>query len=407
MLDYIIGPMGFCPIRPANSTLIRIDYDSGPGDLPRPHGPNDDVNTVIWGVYGQREIEAPYWRGKYPIDEYTLTQMRRMGESGDRPGRIGFQAIRDRVTGARDVTDKRMAQTACQALYGSIPLYYDNAETKVLNYQFSPDLQLDLTAATASDRDDRTAWDNFEDSNPLDDIAEMKFRLQQYGAWDPKYILMGANVERNLVQNEKYKAWVARTVPAGIDVTEFLNLPTAQIVGLTPMRAKGTYPILDRLAEDYTGGTTMALENGSRGTMREITANDSIVAGLSTDPTNPEGQERVQVANTSNDVGPLNGKVLTLSAELTKRYSAGDQIVWNRPYIGWNDVFILPDAAPGEWMQWKVAQSIHASMQSQRYAVIHRLDPPIPGRYEVIFGVDGIPIFLKKNQHAYIKTAAI
>ena len=128
MVDMYIGPSGFCPIRPANSTKIKIDYQSGPGDLPRAHGPNQDVIELLWGEYGQREIEAPYWRGKFSIDERTLVEMGVPGIERNQRARIGFGAITDRLTAARKITDSRMAQTAVNALYGSIDLYYQDGK---------------------------------------------------------------------------------------------------------------------------------------------------------------------------------------------------------------------------------------------------------------------------------------
>ena len=145
--------------------------------------------------------------------------------------------------------------------------------------------------------------------------------------------------------------------------------------------------------------TSVTLENGEDGTYSELTGNDSLVFGYSSDTTNNEAQELAQVTS-------IAGKTLTLDTALTKDYKAGDQIVWNRPYVGWDDIFILPMANAGEWMHWSVAQSLHANFQSSRYAVVDKVGSSIPAKYEVLFGVDGIPVFVLKNQHAYVRTAA-
>ena len=65
MVEPFIGEQGIAPVRPLTSTKVLIDSDSGPGELPFPHGPSESVNELVWGNYEQREIDAPIWRGKY------------------------------------------------------------------------------------------------------------------------------------------------------------------------------------------------------------------------------------------------------------------------------------------------------------------------------------------------------
>jgi hypothetical protein len=395
VIDQYVGPNGFCPIRPANSTTIRIDYSSGPGDLPKPHGPTEAVREVLVGNYGQREMHAPYWRGRYSIDERTITEMRELGEDGSQQGRVGYRAITDRLMWARESTDYRIAQTACQALYGEIDLYYDEASQITLNYQHPAHLRLDLTATGNTD------WREFDAAAPLDDIGEMKDRLYRWGAMDPGILLMGANVRRNLIQCEQYKDYVKQT-GEGVRITATGEMATETFLDLVPVVAKGTYPLIDRFAADYTSGTTITLERGDEGSFAELAEGDQVKIDFSTNAAaaNREAQEMATV-----DTAAVSGKTLTITAALDKDYQAGDQLIWHRPFIGWNDVFILPMAGPGEWMQWRVAQSSHANFESERYAMAHRVDPPVPEQWQIFFGIDGIPVFLKKNQHAYIKTS--
>ena len=389
-IEQYVGPAGFCPITAANSTTIRIDYASGPGDLPQPHGPTERVHELLVGNYGQREMHAPYWRGKYSVDERTITEMRNLGEDGSNPGRVGYQAIRDRMEWARISTDYRIAQTACQALYGEIKLYYDEASQITLNYRHPARLQLTPT----------NAWDSHDSATPINDIEEMKDRLYRWGAMDPGVLLMGTNVRRNLIQCDQYLKYVGQTNDA-VRITASGEVATETFLGLVPMVAKGHYTLIDRFAADYSSGNTITLERGDEGSFAELKAGDRIKMDFSSNSTNPEAQEDAVVATAA-----VSGKTLTIEgAGLTNDYKAGDQILWHRPFIGYDDVFILPMAAPGEWMQWRVAQSSHANFESQRYAMIHRVDPPVPEQYEIYFGIDGIPVFMRKNQHAYIKTA--
>ena len=395
IIDMYIGPRGFCPIRPANSTRIRIDYQSGPGDLPKVHGPNETVSEVIVGGMGQRSIEAPYWRGKFSIDEYTITEMRKVGEAPTSPGRVGYQAIKDRVTWARRTTDARMAQTACQALYGSVTLNYEDGAQRTLDYAHSPQLRIDLTTDS-----NREVWTNHDAAKPIDDIRELKHRLRKFGAMDPYYLLMGGNVYGNLLQCEQYKDYVKQT-GEGVKITANMELPTPTFCDLVPMVAKGTYPIIDRIVADVANNATVVtLMNGAKGTFGQLVSGDEVVFRLSSSSSNEEAEVLAKVSS-------ISGDQLTLDGEIGKAFVSGDQVVWNRPYIGWNDVFILPMSNPGEWMQWAVAQSTHARMRSQRYAVIDRVMPSIPEKYEIIYGVDGIPVFISKNQHGFLRVAAI
>ena len=392
-IEQYVGPSGFCPITAANSTTIRIDYATGPGDLPQPHGPTERVHELLVGNYGQREMHAPYWRGKYSVDERTITEMRNLGEDGSNPGRVGYQAIRDRMEWARLSTDYRVAQTACQALYGEIKLYYDEASQITLNYRHPARLKLDRST------DMNRKWSVHASATPIDDIEEMKDRLYRWGAMDPGILLMGTNVRRNLIQCEQYLKYVGQTNDA-VRITASGEVATDTFLGLVPVVAKGHYTLIDRFAADYSSGTTITLERGDEGAFAELKEGDRLKMDFSSNSANPEAQEDVEVASAA-----VSGKTLTIEGTgLTNDYKAGDQILWHRPFIGYDDVFILPMASPGEWMQWRVAQSSHANFESQRYAMIHRVDPPVPEQYEIYFGIDGIPVFMRKNQHAYIKT---
>lgn len=394
VIDQYVGPNGFCPMSPANSTTIRIDYATGPGELPKPHGPTEAVREVLVGNYGQREMHAPYWRGRYSIDERTINEMRNLGEDGSNPGRVGYQSIRDRLQWARESTDYRIAATACQALYGEIKLYYDEASEITLNYQHPDYLRLDLTASG------QIPWTMHATARPLDDIENMKDRLYRWGAMDPGVLLMGTNVRRNLIQCKQYLDYVGQTSEA-VRITATGDMAAPTFLDLTPMVAKGTYPLIDRFAADYTSGTTITLERGEEGAFAELQDGDQLVMDFSTNAANVEAQESATVASAT-----VSGKTLNITADLTHDYKAGDQIIWNRPFIGYNDMFILPMAGPGEWMQWRVAQSSHANFASQRYAMVHRVDPPMPENYQVFFGIDGIPVYIRKNQHGFIRTAA-
>ena len=391
-LDMYIGPNGFCPIRPANSTHIKIDYETGPGDLPKAHGPSEDVSEIIVGPVGQREIEAPYWRGKFSVDERTIVEMRRIGESGNMPGRVGYQAIRDRVRWARQTTDARMARAACEALYGSISLNYDAGSKITLDYQHSAQLRLDLETDST-----RAEWNDHANAKPIDDLRLLKLKLMQFGAMDPAIILFGANVIGNLVQCEQYKSYVAQTQDA-IEVTATMDITTNTFCGLRPMTAKGHYPILDRVATDVAASSlTVDVLTGDEGSFGDLVEGDTIVLKLSSSADNEEAEVLGTVAS-------ISGKTITFDQAIGKAFKAGDEVRWNRPFIGYNDVFILPMYSAGDWMQWSVAQSSHAGLRSQRYAVIDRMMPSIPEKYEIIFGVDGIPVFMNKNNHAYLKT---
>ena len=391
-LDMYIGPSGFCPIRPANSTHIKIDYQTGPGDLPQAHGPSEDVQEILVGPVGQREIEAPYWRGKFSVDERTIVEMRRIGESGNEPGRVGYQAIRDRTQWARYATDARMARAACEALYGSVNLNYDAGSTITLDYQHSAQLRLDLATDST-----RAIWSDHANAKPIDDLRLLKLKLMQFGAMDPAKILFGANVIGNLVQCEQYKSYVAQTQDA-IEVTATMDITTNTFCGLSPMTAKGHYPILDRLEGDVAAtDTTVNVLTGDEGSFGDLKAGDTIVFKLSSSADNEEAEVLGTIASFS-------GKAITLTEAIGKAFKSGDEVRWNRPFIGYDDVFILPMYSAGDWMQWAVAQSSHAGMRSQRYAVIDRMMPSIPEKYEIIFGVDGIPVFMNKNNHAYLKT---
>lgn len=394
VIDQYVGPNGFCPISPANSTTIRIDYATGPGELPKPHGPTEAVREVLVGNYGQREMHAPYWRGRYSIDERTINEMRNLGEDGSNPGRVGYQAIRDRLQWARQSIDWRVAATACQALYGSIKLYYDEASEITLNYQHPAYLRKDLTVSPA------VPWSDHTNAKPIDDIEDMKDRLYRWGATDPGILLMGTKVRSHLIQNEQYLKYVGQT-GEGVRITATGEVATQQFLDLTPVVAKGTYPQIDRFAADYTSGTTITLERGDEGAFAEIESGDQVVMDFSTNSANVEAQESATVA-----AAAVSGKTLTITADLTHDYKAGDQIIWNRPFIGYNDVFILPMAGPGEWMQWRVAQSSHANFASQMYAMVHRVAPPVPENYQIFFGIDGIPVFIQKNQHGFMRVAA-
>ena len=393
IIDQYIGPGSFCPVRPTNTKNIKIDHATGPGDLPMAHGPLEDVNEVIIGAVGQREIVAPHWRGKFSVDEDTISEMRNIGQPPTSRGRVGYQAIRDRVVWARRVTDARMAKAACDALYGTLDLNYQDGKKITFNYEHTSQLRLDLTDAGET----RDEWTNRAGATPIDDIAEMKQRLREFGAMDPAILLMGGNVYRNLLQSQDYKDYVQRT-NEGISITARMDLPTSTFCDLTPVVAKGTYPIIDRITATVAAtATTVTLLNGADGTFGSLKAGDKVVFKLSTATANQEAEVLATVAS-------ISGKTLTLNAAIGKAFQPGDQVVWNRPFIGWNDCFILPMSNPGEWMQWSVAQSIHADFRSMRWAKIVQ-QSEVPERYGVFFGVDGIPVYITKNQHAYIKTA--
>ena len=123
------------------------------------------------------------------------------------------------------------------------------AKTITLDYAHAPQLRLDLTSSDES----RNVWTNYADATPIDDIAEMKQRLYEFGANDPAVMLMGGNVYRNLLQCEQYKDYVVTTREA-VQITANLKLPTSRFCDLIPMVASGTYPLIDRLGADYTSG---------------------------------------------------------------------------------------------------------------------------------------------------------
>ena len=52
------------------------------------------------------------------------------------------------------------------------------------------------------------------------------------------------------------------------------------------------------------------------------------------------------------------------------------------------------------------ADAIHAGYRATRYIYIHRNDDPVPAKYDVPHGVDGIPVYKRTDQHAFLKTAA-
>ena len=393
-VEPLIGDMGICPVRPVNSTYIKIDSGSGPGGLARAHGSNETVGEINWGAQYQRRHRAPHWRGKYSLDERTMTESRALGVDGAVSPIQDDYLVMERMEAANMSLTLLMGMLVVEALKGSINARYnDSAVSTTIQYNHSPQLKMDL-ATTAN----REQWNDYDDADPVSDIQVAKHRLRQHGAFAPDIFLMGANVPEKIIQCKSYLDYVKQT-PAGVNLTRAMELPEGRFLGMRPVAAEGTYPLIDQLGADYTTGTTLTLDLGQAGPLADLSAGDAIVVGMSTDT----GSDNVQTEDMG-IVASVAGNVVTLSAALTKDFKRGDQVVWNRPFVGFDDAFILPGLPSGEHMCWGVAQTPHADGMSSKYIYSYTDPTPIPMRKAIYYGVDGMPFFKRINQHFYFQT---
>lgn len=386
-VEPFIGESGICPIEPVNDTYIKIDEASGPGALARAHGANENVSEIPWGDNYQRRHRAPHWRGKYSLDERTMTETRAIGVDGSMSPMQWTDLVLERTEAARMSIDLLMAKLVIDALKGSIKARYtDTGVQKTIKYNHSPQLSMDL-----SKESDRAQWSESASADPIADIQEAKNRLRRHGAFKPEIFLMGANVHERIVQCDSYLEFVGQTKEA-VDITRALELPNGRFLGMRPVVAEGTYPQIDRLASSVTSGKSITLELGASGPLADLAAGDTIVIGMST----ATGEDNIQTEELV-EVASVSGNTITLKADLKKDFNVGDQVVWHRPFVDFDDAFILPGLAPKEHMCWGVAKTPHADGMSAKYIYVHTDPIPIPMKKSVYFGVDGMPFFKRIN----------
>lgn len=393
-VEPLIGENGICPVKPVNSMKIKIDSGTGAGALPRAHGTNETVGELPWGANYQRQHRAPHWRGKWTLDEWTLTESRAMGVDGSISQMQQTDLLLERTEAARRSTDLLMAMLVIEALKGSIDARYNDTNvSKTIRYNHSPQLKMDLSAEAG-----RARWSEHDSADPVKDIQEGKSRLRTHGAFKPDIFLMGANVPENIIQCDAYLEYVKQT-PAGVNLTRAMELPEGRFLGMRPVVVDGTYPLIDQLGADVSSGTTITLDLGPSGPLAGLKAGNVIILGMSTDT----GEDNIQ-AEEMVEVSAVSGKTITLTSAVTKAFKAGDQVVWNRPFVDFDDAFILPGLPPGEHMCWGVAQTPHADGMASKYIYVHTDPIPMPIKKSVYFGVDGMPFFKRINQHFHYKT---
>ena len=394
-VEPLIGEMGICPVRPVNSTYIKIDSGSGPGGLARAHGSDETVAEINWGAQYQRRHRAPHWRGKFSVNEGTMTESRVLGVDGAMSPMQDDYLVMERMDAANMSLTLLMGMLVVEALKGSIKARYNDANVSTtIKYNHSPQLKMDLSSEA-----NRAEWDTYDSADPVSDIQVAKHRLRQHGAFAPDIFLMGANVPEKIIQCESYLNYVKQT-PAGVNLTRAMELPEGRFLGMRPVVAEGTYPLIDQLAADYAAtATTLTLDLGQSGPLADLSAGDAIVVGMSTDT----GADNVQT-EAMGIVASVSSNTVTLSAALGKAFKRGDQVVWNRPFVGFDDAFILPGLPSGEHMCWGVAQTPHADGMSSKYIYAYTDPTPIPMQKAIFFGVDGMPFFKRINQHFYFQT---
>ena len=293
-VDPIIGESGICPIEPVNSTKIKIDEASGPGALASAHGANEAVREIPWGDNYQRVHRAPHWRGKYSLDERTMTETRAIGVDGSTSPMQWMDLLLERTEAARMSIDLLMCKLVFDALRGEVEARYAESSNKTtIKYNHSPQLKMDLSAET-----DRDEWSTYATANPISDIQEAKNRLRRHGAFKPGLLVMGANVPEKIVQCASYINYVGQTKEAE-DITRALELPHGRFLGMRPVVAEGTYPLIDRLATAYSSGTSLTLDLGANGPLSGLSAGDTIVVGMSTvsDVDDHQAEELAEVSS--------------------------------------------------------------------------------------------------------------
>ena len=166
-----------------------------------------------------------------------------------------------------------------------------------------------------------------------------------------------------------------------------------------PSLLKGHTPRLIDWLVALPLGNLSPYNSARPGPLADLAAGDTIVIGMST----ATGEDNIQSEELA-EVASISGNTITLKADLEKDFNVGDQVVWHRPFVDFDDAFILPGLAPKEHMCWGVAKTPHADGMSAKYIYVHTDPIPIPMKKSVYFGVDGMPFFKRINQHFYFQT---
>ncbi len=374
------------PVVPYDSMLIEFDIVMAAGGLLSALGMDEDIpETRAPGVATIR-MEAPVFRGNYPIWESMLKRLRQPGtrEQGQTLGEITARAANWLSLRADNTVEWSRWQVWTD---GTLAVRFDDGNTTTVDYRMPPALNTTLTGTNQ--------WDDYTGSDPLEDILVHIERLGEFGT-EAGRIVYGWRVNRYLLQNSKIRALIQ--AQNGADLLAGGVIPQGTLAGLPHQVYRKSYQAVDGVGAAYTSGTTLTLEDAEAGQLSELANGDRIVLGPSSHTNNPRAKESVTVTG-----APSSGTV-TLSAALTLDFDLGDPVTWHRSFCHPDDFFIFP-ADDGElWCEWWNVPSVHNDNHPGKYATSKIEIDDIPFRGFVKGGIDGLPIIYRQGRHARIKT---
>jgi len=381
----MLGPE-FMPVVPYDSTLIEYDIVMAASGLLKALDMDEDIPTSRTPGVATIRMEAPVFRGNYPIFESMLKRLR---EPGTREQGQTLQEITARAANWLSLrADNTVEWTRWQVWTdGTLAVLFDDGQTTTVDYRMPPALNTTLTGTSQ--------WDDYTNSDPLDDILQHIERLGEFGT-EAGRIVYGWRVNRYLLQNAKIRTLIQ--AQSGADLLAAGVIPQGTLAGLPHQVYRKSYQAIDGVGAAYTSGTSLTLEDGDVGQLSELSNGDRIVLGPSSNSSNPGAKESQTVT------GAPSGTTVTLSAALTLDFDIGDPVTWHRSFCHPDDFFIFP-ADDGElWCEWWNVPSVHNDNQTGKYATAKIVIDDIPFRGFVKGGIDGLPIIYRQGRHVRIKT---